>query len=304
VIDKLDYCSRPANWNPGLARAPRFTFIKGDILDTQHVLEILEEHEIETVIHFAAQTHVDNSFCNVTDFIRDNIEGTNNLLRACHLWGKIKRFLHISTDEVYGEVPFEQKEGCKETDPLRPTNPYAASKAGAEHIACSYAKSFGLPIIITRANNVYGSLRGEGAHQYPEKLIPKFSLMLLRGQKLTIHGEGRARRNFIHAEDICRALETILQRGEIGEIYNIGTTCEYSVLEVAEKLLRVIHGKAAKLEDHLAYVEDRHFNDCRYHLDSSKLRALGWEEEVDFDEGLSETAAWFHSHEKEFGPVF
>lgn len=298
VLDRLDYCSRMKNWDPVMVKDnSRFAFVQGDIASEALVLKSLQEHKVDTVMHFAAQTHVDNSFDGSLEFSQDNILGTHHLLHVCHLYGGIRRFIHVSTDEVYGEVPFDQIEGCLETTALSPTNPYAATKAAAEHIARSYMISYGIPIIITRGNNVYGQ------GQYPEKLIPKFSLMLMRGQKVTIHGKGQSRRNFIHVDDTATAFIIILERGKDGETYNIGTNNELSVLEVVDRLVPLIHGDNIIRDEVVTFVKDRNFNDCRYHLDSCKLRELGWKETIPFDEGLHRTVQWYLERKDEFPPV-
>jgi dTDP-glucose 4,6-dehydratase len=347
AFDRLDYCSRVDNWVPKLAVAPRFTFVRGDLTDTALLTTLLQEHRVDTVVHFAAQTHVDNSFtgvsrispstpgrhdverpdkfwddasfqtqnvpctCHVGDrchlelcrgwgpgqFVIDNVLGTTSLLEACRTWGKIGRFVHISTDEVYGDRP-RRETGSRESDPLHPTNPYAASKAGAEFVALSYMASFGIPVVITRGNNVFGS--SSGAHQFPEKIVPKFAMLLLRNLRLPIHGRGDSRRNFIHVEDTCRAVWVVMERGLAGEAYNIGTDNELTVLEMAGKLVKLVHGQEANPKDHFDFVADRPYNDCRYHLDSTKLRGLGWEEEQDFEAGLKETVEWFRRHGGEF----
>jgi dTDP-glucose 4,6-dehydratase len=282
-IDKLDYCSSLKNVE--YEATSKYTFYKCDIRNSDTLRFILKLHSIDTIIHFAAQTHVDNSFGNSIQFTLDNVLGTHTLLECCKEYGGIRRFIHISTDEVYGEVGFNDDE-CKETKILTPTNPYAASKAGAEHLVFSYYHSFKLPIIIVRGNNVYGP------KQYPEKLIPRFTKLLLENKKCTIHGKGETRRNFIHVNDVGTAVETILTKGIIGEIYNIGSKHEYSVMEIATKLVKRLKHTDA-IEDHVEFVEDRCFNDLRYSISNQKLKDLGWSEEVDFEEGFASTVQWY-----------
>lgn len=273
-LDKLDYCSyqRPIN-------KPNYKFIKGDILSVDLVNFILEEEKIDVIMHFAAQTHVDNSFGNSIEFTRNNILGTHVLLESAKQYG-IKKFIHVSTDEVYGEMSDKAKES--ETI-LDPTNPYAATKAGAEFLVKAYHKSFGLPVIITRSNNIYGP------GQFPEKVIPKFINLLERGEKLCIHGSGENVRNYLYITDVAKAFDLILHKGKIGEIYNIGTDFELNNRELANKLLQ-IYGLENSM---IKYVEDRKFNDKRYSIDSSKLEKLGWSIDVTFDEGLEKTIRWY-----------
>jgi dTDP-glucose 4,6-dehydratase len=196
--------------------------------------------------------------------------GTHVLLQASKEYGKIKKFLHFSTDEVYGEVDLEHP-GCHEKSILNPTNPYAATKAAAEFLVRSYYHSFKLPIVIVRCNNVYG------LNQYPEKLIPKFIKLLKEGKKLTIHGNGETRRNFIWAEDVSSATELIFHSGKLNETYNIGTQQEYSVMDVAKMLVNKITNDK-DITNHIDFVEDRPFNDFRYSVDTSLLKSLGWKE--------------------------
>jgi len=283
-IDKLDYCSDVNNVLPN----NKYIFIKGDINDKQLVLNILNQYNIEYVIHFAAQTHVDNSFEHSIDYTRDNILGTHMLLECCRLYNKLKKFIHISTDEVYGEIDLDSQ-GCCEKSLLNPTNPYAATKAGAEFIVRSYYYSFKLPIVIIRANNVYGR------NQYPEKLIPKFIMLLKNNKKLTIQGEGNTRRNFIFVDDAIKAISLVLAKGELNNIYNIGTNNEYSVLEIAKMLLDLVKGNNYDIEEHIEYIQDRNFNDFRYSINSKLLQSLGWKEEKEFAEGLKETVEWYMS---------
>jgi len=266
-IDCLNYCANEGN----VVENPNYKFIKGNITSKDFVLHILKEYEIDGIIHFAAQSHVDNSFDNSLQYTMDNVYGTHVLLQASKEYGRLKKFLHFSTDEVYGEVDLEHP-GCHEKSLLNPTNPYAATKAAAEFLVRSYYHSFQLPTVIVRCNNVYGP------NQYPEKLIPKFIKLLREGKKLTVHGTGETRRNFIWADDVAVATELIYNKGEINEIYNIGTTQEFSVLDVAKILVEKMTEDKA-LENHVVFIEDRPFNDFRYSVDTRFLRELGWKEE-------------------------
>lgn len=279
-IDILNYCSDINNVKPH----KNYKFIKGDICSPDLIKFILQEYNIDTIMHFAAQSHVDNSFGKSLDFTRDNVFGTHNLLECSRLYGKIKRFIHVSTDEVYGEV--SMNETCHEKSLLNPTNPYAASKAAAEFMVRSYGHSFKLPIIITRGNNVYGP------RQYPEKLIPKFIKLLLNDKKCTIHGEGLSRRNFLHVYDVAKAFNRILYEGKLNETYNIGTEDEYSVIDILRLLVKFIKDDDNYM-DYGEFVKDRDFNDFRYSVNSDKLIQLGWSREINFEEGLRETILWY-----------
>lgn len=281
-IDKLDYCSNEKNI---INRIHNYKFIKCNLTNTEFILHILNEFNVTHVIHFAAQTHVDNSFCNSINFTIDNVVGTHSLLEAIKTYNKIKKFIHISTDEVFGEVDISHK-GCTETSLLAPTNPYAATKCGAEFLVRSYHHSFKLPSVIVRINNVYGE------RQYPEKLIPKFIKLLRENKKCTIHGTGQTRRNFIHVNDVANAITLVLDKGDINMIYNIGTKNEFSVLEITEKILKILKPNE-KLEEWIEYIEDRNFNDYRYAIDNTLLKILGWNEDINFEIGLQNTVKWY-----------
>ena len=245
-------------------------------------------HPVELhVIHFAAQSHVQNSFEDSLQFTYDNVLGTHTLLECCRKYGKIQKFIHVSTDEVYGESMNTIEEQHKtEHSILCPTNPYAATKAGAELIAQSYNHSYKMPIIITRGNNVYGK------NQYPEKLIPRFIQLLQADKKVTIQGNGSAVRAFLHAEDTARAFEIILEKGEIGEIYNIGCDdgMEYSVMDIAKILIKMIKG-TENYDEWIEYIEDRPFNDSRYYISNQKVKNLGWNIQWNLMEGLRDCLA-------------
>lgn len=278
--DRLDYCASESN----VHSKENYILVQGDLNDRDKMLAVLNDNAIDTVVHFAAQSHVDNSFGNSLQFTVDNVLGTHTLLECCRIYDKITRFVHISTDEVYGSTD----DISQETSLLDPTNPYAASKAAAEFIVRSYYHSFQLPIIITRGNNVYGP------QQYPEKLIPKFITQLASNKKCTIHGEGNTRRNFIYVDDVAEAVIVILKHGEINRIYNIGTMNEYSVMDIASMLVKRIKGDD-DVSKYIEYVEDRKFNDFRYNVNADSLKALGWSEKTAFTEGLTYTIDWYLS---------
>jgi len=283
-IDAMYYCANEKNVLEEIRESPRYNFVKGNLCSQDLIKYILESHKIDTVIHFAAQSHVQNSFEDALQYTNDNILGTHTLLEMCRKYGKIEKFIHISTDEVYGESMLSDDEEKKnENSILCPTNPYAATKAAAELIAKSYYFSFKMPIIITRGNNVYGP------NQYPEKLIPRFIQLLNEGNPVTIQGDGSNVRAFLHVRDVCSALECILNKGRIGDIYNIGSDehHEYTVLEIAKMLIRMI--KQTEDDDSwISYIEDRPFNDKRYYISNEKVKQLGWKIQVDFEEGLKE----------------
>lgn len=285
-IDRLSYCSSLKNLL-SIENKPNYKFYLMDITSVNEMEKIFEIEQFDTIMHFAAQTHVDNSFGNSFKFIEDNIKGTHVLLELAKKYN-IKRFVHVSTDEVYGETD----SNVSEHTILNPTNPYAASKAGAELLVNSYNISFKLPTIITRGNNVFGP------HQYPEKLIPKFINMLSRNMDLPIHGSGEESRNFIYIDDVVSAFEYILHTGKIGEIYNIGTDYQISNNEVADKLIHIFGDKNKKY-----HVENRCFNDKRYLIDNSKLKQLGWDVRVSFDEGLSKTVEWYNKNIDHWGDL-
>ena len=285
-IDRLSYCSSLNNVKE-IENELNYKFYLMDITSVNEMDKIFEIEQFDTIMHFAAQTHVDNSFGNSFKFINDNITGTHVLLELAKKYN-IKRFIHVSTDEVYGET----ETNVNENTILNPTNPYAASKAGAELLVNSYNISFKLPTIITRGNNVFGP------HQYPEKLIPKFINMLNRNMDLPIHGSGEESRNFIYIDDVVNAFEVILHSGKIGEVYNIGTEYQITNNEVADKLIHIFGDKNKKY-----HVENRCFNDKRYLIDNNKLKQLGWDIKVSFDEGLNKTVEWYNKNINHWGDL-
>ena len=281
-IDAMYYCANLENVDEKIRLSDRYVFIHGNLREKSLLDETLKKYKITHVIHFAAQSHVQNSFSDSIKFTYDNILGTHTLLESTRNYGKIEKFIHVSTDEVYGESMNHVDEQHKtEQSILCPTNPYAATKAGAELIAQSYEHSYKMPIIITRGNNVYGP------NQYPEKLIPLFVKLLKENKKLTIQGDGSSVRAFLHAYDTAKAFECILEKGVVGEIYNIGCDegMEYSVMEVAEILVTKMKPKD-DLKDWIEFVEDRPYNDKRYYISNQKLKDLGWNIEIQFENGL------------------
>jgi len=295
VYDKLDYCACLANLEE-LFDLPNFKFVKGDIASPDLVSYVLREEKIDTILHFAAQTHVDNSFGNSFAFTQTNIYGTHVLLESAKCCETLRRFVHVSTDEVYGEGEDFDTDPMSEEHVLEPTNPYAATKAGAEFLVKSYFRSFQLPCLITRGNNVYGP------HQFPEKLIPKFTNQLIKGMPLTIHGDGSNTRNFLYVTDVARAFDVILHKGTPGHVYNVGGKNEIPNIEVAKELLRIF-GKENEQDKYLTFVPDRKFNDLRYTINSSKLHELGWKEEVSWEVGLKDTVEWYKKYTYRYGNI-
>ena len=280
-IDKLDYCS----YNNIILSAKNYKFIKGDICSNDLITFILNEYKISIVYHLASQTHVDNSFYNSLQFTYDNICGTHTLLECCRKYNKIEKFIHMSTDEVYGEVLLDN-EIKSENSLLKPTNPYAATKASAELLVASYYKSFKLPIFIVRCNNIYGP------RQYPEKVIPSFIYNLLNNEKCYIQGKGNTERHFIYVSDVVAALLTIFNYGKINEIYNISNNYNIKIIDLAQKLIKKIK-KTEEYSKHIEFIEDRNFNDFRYLINSDKLESLGWEPKMDFDNGIQLVIDYF-----------
>ena len=281
-FDAMYYCANEENVDLKWRISPRYQFIKGNLCSFDLVRHVLETHSPTHIIHFAAQSHVQNSFSDALQYTQDNIVGTHTLLEATRLYGKIQKFIHVSTDEVYGQSLLDIEEKHKtEHAILCPTNPYAATKAGAELIAQSYNHSFNMPIVITRGNNVYGP------NQYPEKVIPLFIQQLKDNKPITIQGNGSCVRAFLHAHDTATAFQCILEKGKVGEIYNIGCDegMEYSILQVAKLLIEQIKN-TSKYEKWITYIDDRPFNDLRYYISNHKLKNLGWRITMDFDKGI------------------
>ena len=283
-FDALYYCADQNNVTENIRNSENYQFIHGNLQSYDLLKYIFESNPITHIIHFAAQSHVQTSFTDSRQYTLDNIVGTHNLLEAARLYcPTLERFIHCSTDEVYGESMLDVDEKHKtEHSVLCPTNPYAASKAAAELIAQSYNHSFKMPIIITRGNNVYGP------NQYPEKVVPRFIQQLQNGEKITIQGDGSCVRAFLHAFDTASAFITVLEKGEIGEIYNIGCDkgMEYSIMDVAKMLIKKIKG-TEDYDKWITYIEDRPFNDQRYYISNQKLRDLEWDISISFEDGIN-----------------
>ena len=293
-LDALTYAGNRENLSD-LASHPGYRFVHGDIRDRELVATLLKEHAVEAVVHFAAESHVDRSIEGPEVFVKTNVGGTLNLLEAARAHG-VARFLQISTDEVYGSLG---PEGFfTEETPYHPNNPYSASKAGADLLALSYHRTFGLPVVITRTSNNYGP------YQFPEKLIPLMITNALTGKPLPVYGDGQNVRDWIYVEDNCRALDLVLHAGRLGEVYNIGGGNEWKNLELVERLTGLIDGHLGLIGERstrrlVTFVQDRLGHDRRYATDSSKIeRELGWERTVSFEEGLRRTVEWYIKNER------
>lgn len=283
-LDALTYAGNPTNIEPPF---DNYTFVHGDITDVQTVMDVLDTYQPDTILHLAAETHVDNSFGNSFQFTQTNIMGTHVLLECAKRYRAsghtLRLFLHMSTDEVYGSVR-DDEPPCHERSLFQPSNPYSASKAAAEMLCHAYVQSFDLPLMIVRCNNVISK------YQHHEKLVPRVVYSILHNERIPIHGKGLSKRTFIHASDISDAIETIMDHGQLGHVYNIGSDLEYSVLEVVQSILDVMRPEDA-IEDWIQFVPDRAFQDYRYSIDSSALRRLGWKPKVSFSEAIREVIA-------------
>ncbi|GGB47999.1 dTDP-glucose 4,6-dehydratase [Tistrella bauzanensis] len=284
VFDKMTYAADIRNIQHLVANE-RIELVVGDICDFDLACRVVDGADY--VVHAAAESHVDNSFGNSLLFTMTNVYGTHAMMEACRRMG-VKRIVHVSTDEVYGEV---LDGAADESTVLNPTNPYSASKAGAEMIISGYLHSYRMPIVTVRGNNIYG------IRQYPEKIIPRFSLLLECGKKLTIHGAGNNRRHFLAAEDFAAAIVLLMRKGEIGEIYNIGSEDEFENIIVAGMIAQTF-GYA--LDDVVEYVPDRPFNDRRYAIDSRKIRELGWAPERHLLDDLPRVVGWYRENAPRF----
>jgi len=282
-LDKLTYAGNLENLK-SVENMPNYDFVKGDICDFALVNSLIKKYNIDIIIHFAAESHVDRSISDPAPFIKTNIEGTYVLLEAT-LKNKIKRFHHISTDEVFGALSLDSKEKFNEKTPYNPRSPYSASKAASDHLVRAYYITYGLPITISNCSNNYGP------YQFPEKLIPLAITNIIEEKKVPIYGDGLYVRDWLYVEDHCRAIDLILYKGKVGETYFIGgLTEDIPNIEVIKKILKIMK----KDESYIEYVKDRPGHDRRYAIDWSKInRELGWKPVVDFDTGLKLTIDWY-----------
>lgn len=294
-LDKLTYAGNLENLAPSSAD-PGYRFIRGDICDPETVTQIFQEYEVEGVFHFAAESHVDRSIRDSAAFVRTNVLGTHNLLEAARrAWSREdgnfcpgKRFLYVSTDEVYGSLGASDP-AFREDSPYHPNNPYAASKAAGDLLVQSYIRTYGFPANITHCGNNYGP------RQHSEKFLPTVIRGLLKGEEIPIYGDGENVRDWIYVEDHVNALEAVWTKGEPGETYNIGASCERRNLKMAETLIRIMKEEGLPVPEggRLVHVEDRKAHDRRYALDTQKIRALGWRPETELEEGLKKTVEWY-----------
>ncbi len=289
-FDAMTYAGNPANC-ADVQADPRYRFIKGDICDSAAVEEAVgKAGALDAIVNFAAETHVDRSILDPDHFIRTDVLGTHVLLEAVRKFG-IGRFLQISTDEVYGDV----KSGAStEMDSLKPRSPYSASKAGGDLQVMAYWATYQTPVLITRGSNTYGP------YQYPEKLIPLFITNLIDDQPVPLYGDGKQERDWLHVEDHARGILHVLERGDVGNIYNIGGGNNRTNLELTQLLVRELNRSA---DTHVTHVLDREGHDRRYALDCAKLRKVGWEPRVTFEDGLRETIGWYRANESWWRPL-
>jgi dTDP-glucose 4,6-dehydratase len=278
-LDKLTYAGNLDNLRD-IENDPRYEFVHGDIRDRELVCKLIPR--VQAVVHMAAETHVDRSILDAGEFVLTDVYGSFILFEALKE-SEIEIFLHISTDEVYGS----RDEGFfKEEDPLNPSSPYAASKAGADRLAYSYVVTYGLPIVILRPSNNYGP------NQYPEKFIPLFVTNAIENKNLPLYGRGTNVRDWLHVEDHCRAIDLAMHRGEQGEVYNVGANAEVQNIAVARRIVEAL----GKSPDLIKFVQDRAGHDRRYALDCAKIKGLGWQPLRVFEEGLDSTIRWYQEH--------
>lgn len=284
-LDALTYAGNTANLADLPAdHAERHTLVRGDIADAAIVNQIFAEYKPSVVLHLAAESHVDRSLTDAAPFIKTNIMGTQVLL-AASLANKVKRFVMVSTDEVYGSLG--ETGYFTELTPLSPNSPYSASKASSDLLTLAYHHSFGLDAVITRCSNNYGP------YQFPEKLIPLMIKNALTGEPLPVYGDGKNVRDWIHVEDHARAIVDVAEKGKAGEVYNIGARNEWANIDIVKTILKILD----KSESMIRYVQDRAGHDRRYAIDPEKIETeIGWKPRIDFEDGLRQTVAWFNEH--------
>ena len=281
-LDLLTYAGCLEN-NGAVQDYPQYRFIHGDIRDREFIFELFEKEQFDWVVNFAAESHVDRSIEDPSSFLTTNVLGTQVLMDACRCYG-VKRFHQVSTDEVYGDLSLEDDTLFTEMFPLKASSPYSASKASSDLLALSYWRTFKLPVTISRCSNNYGPF------QFPEKLIPLMILKAMKNEKLPVYGTGENIRDWLHVWDHCQAIDFILHKGRIGEVYNVGGNNEYSNLTIVKLIL----DELGKPYDLIEFVKDRPGHDLRYAIDSSKIKyELGWEPLYTFEDGLRSTISWY-----------
>ncbi len=283
--DALTYAGNLENL-ADIAYDPRYVFVKADICDSAAVTDALAKFDIDTIVHFAAESHVDRSILGAAVFVQTNVMGTQVLLDAAKSAG-IEKFVHVSTDEVYGSLGPTGK--FTEQSPLHPNSPYSASKAGSDLLALAYHHTFGVPVVVTRCSNNYGP------YQFPEKLIPLMIANALDGKSLPVYGDGLNIRDWLYVKDHCSAIEAVICRGEIGQVYNIGGNNEWKNIDIVRLVLQLLN----KPESLIAFVRDRPGHDRRYAIDASKITEdLGWRPARTFEQGIRETVKWYIANER------
>ncbi|TCI63173.1 dTDP-glucose 4,6-dehydratase [Exiguobacterium sp. SH0S2] len=265
-----------------IENADNYTFVKMDIADRDAVMSLFETEKFDYVVHFAAESHVDRSITHPEIFVKTNVMGTQALLDAAKTTG-IKKFVHVSTDEVYGELDFDPTTFFTEDTPLQPNSPYSASKASSDFLVRAYHETFGLPINITRCSNNYGP------YHFPEKLIPLTISRVLNEQKVPVYGDGKNIRDWLHVKDHCLAIDLVMHEGANGEVYNVGGHNEKTNLEVVQTIIKEL----GKSEELIEFVTDRLGHDKRYAINPAKLEALGWKPTYNFDTGIAQTIQWY-----------
>ena len=305
-LDALTYAADPASLN-SIEHLPNYTFIKGDIRDSQLVSEILAHHEIDAIMHLAAESHVDRSIDGPKIFLETNIIGTYSLLQAATQYMNSSpglenfRFLHVSTDEVYGDLEEEDAAFC-ETNAYRPSSPYSASKAASDHLVHAWGRTYNLPVLITNCSNNYGP------YQFPEKLIPLMIITALQGKPLPVYGDGRNIRDWLHVEDHVEALEAVLRSGKIGETYNIGGNAERRNIDIVKLICTTLDKQRPRPDgksyhDQISFVTDRPGHDRRYAINAAKInKQLGWQPVHTFTDGIEKTIRWYLENEAWWKP--
>lgn len=290
-LDALTYAGELAK-HRAIELQENYHFIHADIVDNEKLLSLFEKERFDAIVHFAAESHVDRSIRNPSLFLQTNVVGTQALLDVAAKF-EVEKFVHVSTDEVYGELDFEETSLFTEETPLKPNSPYSASKAASDFIVHAYHKTYGLPVNITRCSNNYGP------YQYPEKLIPLTILSALENQSIPVYGDGKNVRDWLHVFDHCTAIDLILHEGVNGEVYNIGGHNEKTNIEIVKTIL----GALGKTESLIEFVNDRPGHDKRYAIDPTKVEKLGWQPRYSFETGIEETIQWYIDHQEWWKPM-